>query len=100
MSNEFCGTETACQILSCSIASLFRYRQNGKLLEGIHSGKNPGGRKILYNVALLNHLVSVGGEVNDRAHQQAITLYLASRPENQPKKAGRKRAKNLSVLAG
>lgn len=89
---EFCNSEVACEILGCSIRSLLRYRAEGKLLENIHYGRNPGGRKILYNVGLLNHLVSVGGDVNDRSHQQAIEQYLASRPENQPKKAGRKKA--------
>lgn len=90
--NDFCDTKTACQILGCSASSLFRYRKEGKLLEGIHYGKNPGGRIVMYNIELLNHLVSVGGDVNDRSHQQAIAQWLADRPENQPKKAGRKRA--------
>ncbi|MEG4293057.1 hypothetical protein Q5692_30885 [Microcoleus sp. C2C3] len=90
--NEFCNSEVACEILGCSIQSLLRYRSEGKLLEGIHYGRNPGGRKILYNVELLNHLVSVGGEVNDQAHQRAIEQYLAGRPENQHQKRGRKKA--------
>jgi len=98
--NKFCDTETACKNLGCSIRSLLRYRKEGKLLEGIHYGSNPGRRIILYNIALLNHLVSCGGNVADRSHQRAIEQYLADRPENQPQKAGRKRTKNLSVLAG
>ncbi|WP_445247615.1 hypothetical protein [Microcoleus sp. OTE_8_concoct_300] len=61
-------------------------------MENIHYGRNPGGRIILYNVALLNHLVSVGGDVTDRSHQQAIAQWLADRPENQPQTRGRKRA--------
>jgi hypothetical protein len=97
--NDFCNTKAACKILDCSATSLYRYRKEGKLLEGIHYGGNPGGRKILYNVELLNHLVSCGGDVNDRSHQQAIAQYLASRPENQPQKRGRKRAGHLQVVA-
>ena len=95
---EFCKTEIACQILGCSISSLVRYRKEGKLLERIHYVRNPGGRIILYNIALLNHLVSCGGDVADRSHQQAIALYLAGRPENQPQKRGRKRAATAANL--
>ena len=98
--NEFCNSEVACQILGCSVRSLLRYRAEGKLLENIHFGRNPGGRKLLYNVELLNHLVSVGGNISDRSHQQAIAQWLADRPENQPQTRGRKRAKTLSVVAG
>jgi hypothetical protein len=98
--NDFCNSTTACQILSCSTSSLYRYRCEGKLLEGIHYGRSPGGRKILYNIGLLNHLVSVGGNAADQAHQQAIAQWLAVSPENQPQTRGRKRAKSLSVLAG
>jgi hypothetical protein len=90
--NEFCNTETACQILGCSIATLFRYRQSGKLLENIHYARNPGGRIVLYNIELLNHLVSCGGDITDQSHQQAIAQWLADRPENQPQTRGRKRA--------
>jgi hypothetical protein len=96
--NEFCNSEAACQILGCSIRSLVRYRKEGKLLENIHYGRNPGGRIILYNVGLLNHLISCGGDVNDRAHQVAIERYLADRPENQPKKAGRKKSNSSGRL--
>jgi hypothetical protein len=96
--NDFCNSEDACKILSCSLGSLYRYRSQGKLLEGIHYGRNPGGRKILYNIELLNHLVSCGGDVNDRAHQVAIERYLADRPENQPKKAGRKKSNSSGRL--
>lgn len=89
---EFCNTQIACQILGCSVRSLVRYRSEGKLLEGIHYGTNPGGRIIMYNIELLNHLVSCGGDITDRSHQTAITQWLATRPENQPQKPGRKRA--------
>ena len=98
--NEFCNSETACQILGCSIRSLLRYRSEGKLLENIHYARNPGGRIMMYNIELLNHLVSVGGDVTDRSHKAAIAQWLADRPENQPQKPGRKRAKNLTVVAG
>jgi hypothetical protein len=90
--NDFCNTETACQILGCSSRSLLRYRNEGKLLENIHYARNPGGRIVMYNIELLNHLVSCGGNVADRAHQRAIEQWLATRPENQPQTRGRKRA--------
>jgi hypothetical protein len=46
--NDFCDTETACQILGCSSRSLVRYRSQGKLLENIHYARNPGGRIVMY----------------------------------------------------
>lgn len=98
--NDFCTTQIACEILGCSARSLVRYRRKGKLLEGIHYGINPGGRIVMYNIELLNHLVSCGGDVTDPSHQVAINQYLASRPENQRQKPGRKRAKDLAVVAG
>lgn len=97
---QFCGSEEACKILGCSLRSLLRYRTDGKLLEGIHYGKNPGGKIILYNIKLLNHLASCSGNVSDPGHQIAIAKYLADRPENQKKKPGRKPGGYLEVLAG
>ena len=52
---NFCDAKTACKILQCSDRTLLRYRQQNKLIEGIHWGRNPSG-KILYNHVLLNQL--------------------------------------------
>lgn|SRR4028118_900160 len=101
--NNFCDAKTACQILKCSARTLIRYRQNNKLLEGIHWGRNPSG-KVLYNSVLLDQLISCNGDINHPDHQRFIERYLGEKPENQPQKPGAKqgskRATNLVVLAG
>lgn len=97
MSN-FCDATAARKILNCSDRTLLRYRQQDKLLEGIHWGRNPGG-KVLYNSELLSQLVTCGGNINHPDHQRFIQRYLSDRPENQPLKPGRKRAANLAIAA-
>jgi hypothetical protein len=101
--NNFCDANTACKILNCSARTLLRYRQQNKLIEGIHWGRNPGG-KVLYNVCLLDQLITCGGDINHPDHQKFIERYLSEKPENQHQKPGAKqgskRATNLVVLAG
>ena len=97
MSN-FCDATAARKILNCSDRTLLRYRQQDKLLEGIHWGRNPGG-KVLYNSELLSQLVTCGGNINHPDHQRFIERHLGDRPENQPLKPGRKRAANLAIAA-
>ena len=94
-----CDAKTACEILCCSPRTLLRYRQQNKLLEGIHWGRNPSG-KVLYNSVLLVQLVGCGGDINHSDHQKFIERIMSSRPENQPLKPGRKRAINLAIVAG
>lgn len=94
--NNFCDATAAKQILNCSDRTLLRYRQQDKLLEGIHWGRNPGG-KVLYNPELLSQLVTCGGNINHPDHQRFIEKVLCDRPENQPLKPGRKRAVNLAI---
>ena len=100
MEEIFCDSKTAKNILKCSDRTLNRYRQQGKLLFGIHWGRNPGG-KVLYNQSLLRHLVACGGDINHSDHQAFIQRYLAALPENQPSKPGRKVAvtnQNFALL--
>jgi hypothetical protein len=100
---EFCDATVAGVILGCSDRTLLRYRQQNKLLFGIHWGRNPSG-KVLYNINLLNHLIVCGGNVNHLDHQRFIERYLSNRPENQPQKPGpklgKKRAVNLAIVQG
>jgi hypothetical protein len=97
--NNFCDAIEAGKILCCSDRTLLRYRQQNKLLEGIHWGRNPSG-KVLYNQTLIEHLIFCGGVVGHSDHQKFIQKYLSDRPENQPLKPGRKRAVNLAIVAG
>jgi hypothetical protein len=94
---NFCDATTAQKILGCSARTLLRYRQQNKLLSGIHWGRNPSG-KVLYNQDLLNNLIVCGGDTNHPDHQKFIQKYLNSLPENQPQKRGRKT--NQAVAAG
>lgn len=96
--NNFCDAIEAGKILCCSDRTLLRYRQQNKLLEGIHWGRNPSG-KVLYNQVLIEHLIICGGAVDHSDHQKFIERYLSSRPENQPIKPGRKRVENLAIVA-
>lgn len=93
---DFCDAQMASKILGCCDRTLLRYRKQGKILAGIHWGRNPSG-KVLYNQALLTHLVTCGGDINHPDHQKMIQRYLESLPENQPQKRGRKVA-NQGVL--
>ncbi len=86
---NFCDATMAQQILRCSGRTLLRYRQQNKLLSGIHWGRNPSG-KVLYNQELLNNLIACGGDISHPDHQKFIQKYLESLPENQPQKRGRK----------
>ena len=97
--NNFCDAKTACQILNCSDRTLLRYRQQNKLIEGIHWGRNPSG-KILYNHVLLNQLITCNGDINHPDHQKFMERYLTDLPQNQNQKPGRKQGTNLVVLAG
>ncbi|MGB8690842.1 MAG: hypothetical protein WCD53_26430 [Microcoleus sp.] len=97
MSN-FCDATQAGKILCCSDRTLLRYRQQNKLLEGIHWGRNPSG-KVLYNQVLIENLIICGGEVTHPDHQKFLNKYLSSRPENQPIKPGRKRVENPAIVA-
>ena len=97
MSN-FCDATAARKILCCSDRTLLRYRQQNKLLEGIHWGRNPGG-KVLYNSELLFSLINCNGDVTHPDHQKFIERTMCDRPENQPLKPGRKRAVNRAIVA-
>jgi hypothetical protein len=96
---NFCDANTACQILNCSDRTLLRYRQQNKLWEGIHWGRNPSG-KVLYNQELIEHLIFCGGAVEHSEHQKFIQKYLSDRPENQPFQPGRKQVGNQAIVAG
>jgi hypothetical protein len=98
MSN-FCDAIEAGKILCVSDRTLLRYRQQNKLLEGIHWGRNPSG-KVLYNSVLLAQLITCNGDINHPDHQRFIERYLSDRLENQHQKPGPKRATDLVVLAG
>lgn len=89
MLTEFCNTDQAMQILQCSRTTLNRYRKQGRLLAGIHWGKNPSGF-VVYFRPLLEHLVICGGDANSLDHQRFIQQWLENRPENQNRKRGRK----------
>ena len=96
--NNFCDAIEAGKILNCSDRTLIRYRQQSKLLEGIHWGRNPSG-KVLYNSDLLFSLINCGGDVTHPDHQKFIERIMCDRPENQPQKPGRKRAVNPATVA-
>ncbi|MEG3981823.1 hypothetical protein [Microcoleus sp. D3_18a_C4] len=98
MSN-FCDATAAGKILNCSDRTLLRYRQQNKLLEGIHWGRNPSG-KVLYNEALLNHLIVCGGSISHPDHQKFIQRYLSDRPENQPYYTGAKTGNKSGSCGG
>ncbi len=85
MEINYIDVRKACYILGCSDRTLLRYRQQNKLLQGIHWGRNPSG-KVLYNQQLLENLVICGGEIAHPDHQKLIDRCLADRPENQKKK--------------
>jgi len=87
--NNFCDALEAGKILCCSDRTLLRYRQQNKLLEGIHWGRNPSG-KVLYNSILLNQLITCNGDINHPDHQRFIGKYLMAQPENQSSKRGNK----------
>ncbi|SRR6476469_3173922 len=87
--NSFCDAKTAGKILNCSARTLMRYRQQNKLIEGIHWGRNPSG-KVLYNSVLLDQLISCNGDISHPDHQRFMERYLSDRPENQHQKPGRK----------
>jgi len=87
--NNFCDAKTACKILNCSDRTLLRYRQQNRLIEGIHWGRNPSG-KVLYNSVLLDQLISCNGDISHPDHQRFMERYLSDRPENQPLKPGPK----------
>lgn len=97
--NNFCDAIEAGKILNCCNRTLIRYRQQNKLLEGIHWGRNPSG-KVLYDSELLEQLITCGGNVHHPDHQKFIERQLSDRPENQPQKPGRKRAVNPAIVAG
>ena len=96
---NFCDAKTACQILNCYNRTLFRYRQQNKLLEGIHWGRNPSG-KILYNHVLLDQLITCGGDIKHPDHQKFMERYLSDRPENQPLKPGTKLGRKQGSMRG
>ncbi|MCC3459764.1 MAG: hypothetical protein JGK33_08840 [Microcoleus sp. PH2017_11_PCY_U_A] len=86
---NFCDSKTAEEILNCSKRTLIRYRQQQRLLEGIHWGRNPSG-KVVYNADLIKNLVMCGGSIEHPDHEKFIQQYLDSLPENQPRqKKGR-----------
>lgn len=74
-----------------------RYRQQKKLIEGIHWGRNPSG-KILYNPILLNQLISCNGDINHPEHLSFIQRYQMELPQNQHLKPGSKPGKNQAIV--
>lgn len=96
---NFCDAKTACKILQGSTRSLIRYRQQNKLLEGIHWGRNPSW-KVLYNSVLLNQLITCNGDINHPDHQKFMERYLSDRPENQPLKPGTKPGRKQGSMRG
>ena len=95
--NNFCDAKTACKILNCCDRTLLRYRQQKRLIEGIHWGRNPSG-KVLYNPILLNQLITCNGDINHPDHQKFIQSYQQKLPENPHQKPGPKRVTDLVVL--
>lgn len=89
---DFCDSQTAEQIMNCCKRTLIRYRQQQRLLQGIHWGRNPSG-KVVYNVDLIRNLVMCGGSIDHPEHQKFIQQYLESLPENQPRNQSRKKAR-------
>jgi hypothetical protein len=83
------GTTQLKATLSIGKTTLIRLREEGQLLEGIHYNRIPGGRKFLWNLALVQDFFATGG---GSSHQQAISAYLNSLPSNQNKKVGRKKS--------
>jgi len=73
------------KLLGIHPETLKEYRK--ELIEGVHYFK-PNSRVIRYNRDLLLHWFA--NRKNPDVHQKVIALYLASLPENQPLKRGRK----------
>ena len=88
---NFCDSQTAEQIMNCCKRTLMRYRQQQRLLEGIHWGRNPSG-KVVYNADLIRNLVMCGGNIDHPDHEKFIQMYLDSLPENQTRKSRKVRA--------
>ena len=65
--------------------TLKEYRKN--MIEGVHFIR-PNSRVVRYNPELVSHWFA--NRQNPKIHQSVIDQYLASLPENQPKKRGRK----------
>jgi len=97
--DNFSDANTACKILKCCARTLIRYRQNNKLLEGIHWGRNPSG-KVLYNSVLLDQLIMCNGDINHPDNQKFMERYLSDRPENQPLKPGTKPGRKQGSMRG
>ncbi len=83
--NNFCDSQTAEQIMNCCKRTLIRYRQQQRLLEGIHWGRNPSG-KVVYNADLIRNLVMCGGSIDHPDHCKNIQQYLNYLPENRQNK--------------
>ena len=87
--NKLITTSELKKALSIGKNTLIRLRHEGKLLEGVHYVRIPGGRKFLWRLELVMDFMVTGGGVE---HDYAINAYLQSLPSNQPKKIGRKKS--------
>jgi len=80
---EFIDKHEAAQILKVHPGTLNRYRQEGKLIEGVHYTRLSS-QTIRYNKALLEDWVA--NRDDPAAHRRAIEVFLASLLGNQSKK--------------
>ncbi|MFM2432390.1 MAG: hypothetical protein RLZZ511_3604 [Cyanobacteriota bacterium] len=74
--------------LKMKSTTLYKYRMNGVLIEGVHWVKF-NSRCILYNLELLQDWVRNRDDA--AAHQRAIARYQATLISNQPARRGRKK---------
>lgn len=88
VSNQFLAKKhEAARILGISSEALKKYRQQGKLIEGIHYYRW-NSRTIRYNSVLLKDWAV--NRDNPEALQRGIEVFLKSLPSNQSKRHGRK----------
>ncbi|MDX2231340.1 MAG: hypothetical protein NW220_17010 [Leptolyngbyaceae cyanobacterium bins.349] len=82
---NFLSKREMAQLLGVRPDTLKDYRK--AMIEGIHFIR-PNSRVVRYNPGLVIHWFA--NRQNPEIHQSVIDSYLASLPENQPKKRGRK----------
>jgi hypothetical protein len=85
LSFEFIDKHEAAQLLKVHPGTLNRYRQEGRLIEGIHYTRLSS-QTVRYNKALLQDWAA--NREDPAAHRRAMEIYIASLLGNQPRRKG------------
>jgi hypothetical protein len=80
---DFIDKHEAAKLLKIHPGTLNRYRQEGKLVEGVHFTRLSS-QTVRYNKALLEDWVA--NQDDPCAHRRAIEVFITSLLGNQPKK--------------